>query len=295
MKADNIKSLFVTLPIIIIIPAILFFLVGLVFNIEEIPNSQFIYIIAIILGIKHAFDIDHLVAVSGFLVNTNSWKKTIKMSSIWALGHMITAGFVTIILYSLKDTFLSVIFENMELFVPIMLIIIATFCLILELNLFNFHKNDSNIIGEDEHTHIRNHTHTLVPVQKQPHSHTYTHKHSHTHFNFHKWDGKHNYLLLFGVGIIQGIASNDEILMLFTISFGFTNLIGILFGVSFFTVGVVIGMFAYSFLINTSKKTFKNKNLSKMINISVAIISIVYAIYLLLGQNGLNLFEVLLN
>ena len=45
-----------------------------------------------------------------------------------------------------------------------------------------------------------------------------------------------------GIGFIHGIASNDELLLLFTLTFGANSLEEILFGVGIFTIGVVAGI-----------------------------------------------------
>ncbi len=109
----------------------------------EIALTIGLLILAIILGIKHSFDADHLVAVSGLLTNSQSTRKTAVLSVSWALGHMITASILTIILFTFRETVLKVLLTNLELLVPIMLIIIAFFTLAWEFDWFHF--NDINI------------------------------------------------------------------------------------------------------------------------------------------------------
>ena len=59
-----------------------------------------LWIFAILLGLKHSFDADHLVAVTGVLSNAPTSKQTTKLSVSWALGHMVTASLLICHKYS---------------------------------------------------------------------------------------------------------------------------------------------------------------------------------------------------
>ena len=91
----------------------------------DVTSTIGLWFFAILLGIKHSFDADHLVAVTGVLSNAPNTKYTTKLSISWALGHMITASMLTIVLFSFKETLLKEILNNAELLVPFMLITIA--------------------------------------------------------------------------------------------------------------------------------------------------------------------------
>ena len=60
-----------------------------------------------------------------------------------------------------------------------------------------------------------------------------------------------------------------------------------------FSCGVMVGMIAWSSLINLPKIKSKQEKIIKWLNISIAIIAIVYGIYLLLGREGINLIAFL--
>ena len=68
---------------------------------------------------------------------------------------------------------------------------------------------------------------------------------------------------MFGIGIIQGLASNDELLMLFTASLAITSMGGLILALGMFSLGVVIGMvlfaaiFAYTMVKANSEKIYK--------------------------------------
>ncbi len=228
-------------------------------------------IFAIILGVKHSFDADHLVAVSGLLSNSKSTKRTAFLSLSWALGHMITASILTIILYTFRETILKSLLSNLELLVPIMLIIIAILTLAWEFDLLHYHQHEHQLEDIDQTT-------------------------EHGHFHLHiSGTSKKEHGTMVGIGIIHGIASNDELLLLFTLTIGIEELSSILLGVLFFTVGVITGMVIYGLSINYPVQKWGQKKVTRTVNVTIASLSIFYAIWLLLGLEGLNIFEVLSN
>ena len=55
-------------------------------------------ILAFIMGIKHAFDADHILIVSNFLSRAKKLDETLNISLSWGIGHMLTAGIMTLII-----------------------------------------------------------------------------------------------------------------------------------------------------------------------------------------------------
>ena len=222
-----------------------------------------------LLGIKHAFDADHLVAVSGLLTHSRTTRKTITLSVSWALGHMVTASLLTIVLFFFRETLFLPILENLELIVPFMLILIALLTIAWEFELIHFHRHshgEKDVQEAKEHTHL--HVHLSTSSQRE-----------------------HGTMV--GIGIIHGIASNDELLLLFTLTLGIQELPGILLGVLVFTVGVIIGMVGYGVSVNYPAQKFGHKRVTRVVNVSISILSIVYAVWLLMGLEGINIFDIL--
>jgi ABC-type nickel/cobalt efflux system permease component RcnA len=238
---------------------------NLAFNLEIAFGLWFF---ALLLGIKHSFDADHLVAVSGFLSNASSTKRSTTLSVSWALGHMGTASVLTIILFTFKETLLKEIISRMEYLVAFMLIAIAVLTFAWEFDILHFHRHG--------------HNHDKKPEQ--------TEEHSHVHIHLPKLN-EHGSMV--GIGFIHGIASNDELLLLFTLTLGISSLIGILIGVFFFTIGVILGMIVYGWIIKFPNQKFGQKRVSRIINTTIASITLVYGVYLLLGLEGLNIIEIL--
>ncbi|MEK6947167.1 MAG: hypothetical protein AABX32_06180, partial [Nanoarchaeota archaeon] len=63
--------------------------------------------LALVLGFKHSYDSDHLIAVSNILRKVDSIKSSVKVGFSWAVGHMITATVITVILYMFRETVLN--------------------------------------------------------------------------------------------------------------------------------------------------------------------------------------------
>ncbi|PWI47848.1 hypothetical protein CEE45_09400 [Candidatus Heimdallarchaeota archaeon B3_Heim] len=231
----------------------------------DFTSTLGLWIFAILLGLKHSFDADHLVAVTGVLSNAPTTKQTTRLSVSWALGHMITASLLTIVLFSFKETLLKEILSNMELLVPFMLIAIALLTLAWEFDLLHFHR----------------HEHTQKDVEESK-------EHTHLHLHLPKLN-EHGTMV--GIGIIHGLASNDELLLLFTLTLGINELWAILIGVMFFTVGVISGMVAYGWLINFPNQQWGEKRVTRVVNVSIASVTLTYAFWLLIGLEGLNVVE----
>ena len=224
--------------------------------------------LAFILGIKHSFDADHLVAVSGLLTKAPSLKRTSMLSVTWAIGHMITATILTIILFTFKDTIFKAFFSNFDILVPLMLIFIALVTLAFEFELIHRHKHSHRFPGTD--------------IEKE-------HTHTHTHI---LGSNKKDHSAMVGIGFIHGIASNDELLVLFTFTFAFEDLGTILIGVFIFSIGVILGMIGYGLSVNYPMRKWGTKRVSRVVNVTIATLSLVYAGWLLAGLNGINLLEI---
>ena len=59
-------------------------------------------VLAIILGIKHAYDLDHILVISNIIMNKSRNIDTVKIIGFWTTGHMVTVGIITIIIYYYK-------------------------------------------------------------------------------------------------------------------------------------------------------------------------------------------------
>lgn len=246
-----------------------------------------IYLASFFLGIKHSLDVDHVAAVSTLMVRSPKISHTVKMAITWALGHTLTAGILTIILFLMKDVFLSSFLAGFELIIAIMLIVIGLITLILESNLIKItqrphihhfhihfskknshHHHSKGINGQDGNTTLKPEPNGLLRINN-------------------------NFIAIGLIGILQGLASNDELLIILAFTLNLNNLLMVIIGIVLFSLGVSLGMIAWSSLLNLPKIKGKQEKVIKWLNISIAIIAIVYGIYLLLGGEGINLITFL--
>jgi high-affinity nickel permease len=238
------------------------------------------------LGIKHSFDVDHVAAVSSFLVRSQKFSTTAKLSITWALGHTLTAGIITIIIFFIKDLFIQNILSHFEIIVAIVLIMIGTLTLVWEYR--NSKKSRTSLNNQEMLSEIEI-TDTLSQTQKGNQiSETEIIK---TQSSLFLWLKNSSHAIL-SIGILQGLASNDELFLIFVITLGINNIFVVVFGIAIFSVGVMTGMIFWSSLINLPKIKTKKEIIIKYVNVIIAIVAIAYGVYSLLGGEGINLIPI---
>jgi len=176
--------------------------------------------LAFVLGFKHSYDSDHLIAVSNILRKVDSVKASIRIGFSWAIGHMLTAAVITITLFTFKESFISNVLPHFEKITGLMLILLG----ILSLkDFFSFHS----------------HSHSHGDI-------VHSHPHIHSKKNNGNKDKNHFHTHMFYIGIVHGLASNDELLMLFAASLAVTSLGGMIMALGLFSFGVVLGMVLFT-------------------------------------------------
>jgi Na+/melibiose symporter-like transporter len=214
--------------------------------------------LALALGFKHSYDADHVVAVSNLLTRSRSLRRTSLMSLSWAAGHMITATIVTVILFAFRDYFLQEFLSHLEVAVAVMLVVIGVLGLLIEFGAI--------------HRHVHSHE---------------AEEHEHAHVHLGRLD---EHRAMFGIGVIHGLASNDELLVLFVASFGVTALPGLLAGVGLFSGGVVLGMIVFGLGISYPILRWGTARVRRVVTLIASGLSIGYGVLLFMGFGGINPF-----
>ena len=228
-------------------------------DVDTVPLDPILFAgLALALGFKHSYDADHLLAVSNLLTRSPSLRRTSLMSLSWAAGHMITATAVTVVLFLFRDYVLQDLLAHLELAVAVMLVLIGVLGLLIEFGLLHRHRHHHDV---EEHDHVHVH---LGRVDE--------------------------HRAMFGIGIVHGLASNDELLILFVASFGIASLPGLLAGVGVFSVGVVLGMVVFGLGISYPILRWGSARVRRVVNVAAAGLSIGYAVLLFLGLGGVNPF-----
>ena len=245
-----------------------------------------ILVIGFFLGIKHSFDVDHVAAVSNFLIRSPKFSKRVKLSISWALGHTLTAGVITVIIFFSKDLFLQNIISNFEIIVSIMLILIGVLTLLWEFALSKKSKNST----PNQYRMIENKLTKNSTILKEIHPDSTT-KIVNPESNRFLWLKNSSHAIL-SIGIIQGLASNDELFLVLVMTLGINNLYIVIIGIVIFSLGVMIGMISWGSLINIPGIKTKKDMIFKYFNIVIALLAIAYGIYSLFGGKGINLIPI---
>lgn len=208
--------------------------------------------LALALGFKHSYDSDHLIAVSNILRNVDSLKSSIRVGFSWAMGHMLTATIITITLFIFKESFLGNVLPHFEKIVGVMLVLLGVASL---RDFFGFHSH--------EHSHG-----------------SAIHSHPHIHLN-HSHGNKHAHRHIFGIGIMHGLAGNDELLTLFIASLAVTSIGGLIAALGLFSFGVTIGMLFFTIAFSYPLIKLHSGKIWKFVSLGTGSIGILYGALML--------------
>jgi ABC-type nickel/cobalt efflux system permease component RcnA len=215
--------------------------------------------LGLLLGIQHALDPDHLIAVSTIVSEQKNFKWASLIGAFWGLGHTTTLFMVGLFVIGLRLTIPPQLGSGLELLVALMLVILG-------LNVLR------KAFGA-ERVHL--HTHSHNPV-----THTHFHVHEnptqdHTHVHAFKAMRRP-----FIVGMVHGLAGSAA-LMLLVLSTIQSPLGGLVY-ILIFGLGSVGGMLLLSgiislpFILTAQRFTLMNR----WIRVFAGIASVSFGIYL---------------
>ena len=202
-----------------------------------------------LLGLKHAFDADHIAAISAL----NSKNPSLR-GFFWGIGHTISLFAAGCLILIFKITISEKLALSFEFIVGLMLAVLGFNVLItLRKNKFHFHKHRHHA---KEHIHL--------------HSHLATKNHSHGHTP-----------LL--IGLIHGLAGSAALALL-ALSAISSVTVG-LFYILVFGVGSVIGMVIISSMISLPFKILANKfdSVNRIMKLSTGLASLMMGIGIMYG------------
>ncbi len=189
-------------------------------EIEMTEPSQLITLLGLglLLGLKHALDADHVVAVSTIVSRTRSVKRSSLYGALWGAGHTLTLFLVGLVLLTFKLAMPDKIALSFEFVVGIVLVLLGVDVL---------RKTKGKKI------HLHRHEHDRI---------------AHVHFHSHRGSSHHNHgHRSFVVGMIHGLAGSAALtlLVLTTVKSVLQGLLYILV----FGIGSILGMLAVSAVI----------------------------------------------
>ncbi|MCM3737559.1 sulfite exporter TauE/SafE family protein [Bacillus cytotoxicus] len=221
-----------------------------------------------VLGIKHAIEPDHIIAVSTIASQSKKLFRSTLAGVFWGIGHTATLFIIGIILILMKGEIPEKWAMSLEFLVGIMLVYLG---LTTVFSLKNIHVHQHEHDGEEhKHKHIHSHIH----------SGKHEHKHQHTNVS---------YLKSLLIGLVHGLAGSGAMVLLTmsTVKSVWEAAIYILI----FGVGTIIGMLFFTTLIGlpfvfSAKKVTLNKTLTQITG-SISIVFGVYYMYNLGITEGL--------
>jgi len=210
-------------------------------------SAIFILLYGFLLGLEHALDLDHVLAVSTIVSENKSLVKSILTGAVWGLGHSATLFIAGILVLVFRLTIPTNIVFLFEFAVGVLLVILGISVI-------------RSVVSNKVHMHRHSHG-------KDSHIHVHSHKNTESHRYLHK---------SFSVGLVQALVGS-AMLMLLVIS----NIPSITQGITFilmFGTGTIIGMSAVGTLISLPflfTKTKSNQT-NKTLKVITGLLSVVF-------------------
>ena len=170
-----------------------------------------------VLGLRHALDTDHLVAVSTVLAERPSWQASSLVGLSWGVGHTAVLLLVGAIVLILRVPIPSPLAVAAEVVVALMLVVLGA---VLGLKLIR------------ERWHLHHHDHDGMR-----HMHFHSHSHSLDHGHRHWWRESVRPLC---IGMAHGLAGSAALLLLVVTSAD--SVIDGLIYIAVFGCGSILGM-----------------------------------------------------
>lgn len=122
------------------------------------------------LGLLHALDADHVMAVSALSNRKPNLRRTLKFSANWAIGHGGVLLVLGLLLFGMGIALPETIQHLAESSVGVLLIVLGLACF------WQFHKEkltiETHTHGDIKHTHIQTHDHHKVDEASAKEAHT---------------------------------------------------------------------------------------------------------------------------
>lgn len=219
--------------------------------------------IGFILGIKHAIEPDHVIAVSTIVSKTKKlWTSSIA-GIFWGIGHTLTLFVVGMVFIFMKKEIPVEWALSLEFAVGIMLVYLGL---------------SSVIFAEKKNIHCHYHEH-----DGQKHKHFHSHGQIKGHKHAHK---KISYLKSVFIGLVHGLSGSAAMILLTMTTVKNPLEAGIY--IVIFGIGTVIGMLLCTFIIGIPFAiSSNNKRMNIVLTKTTGIISCIFGVYYMynLGVN----------
>ena len=185
--------------------------------------------LGLFLGLKHATDADHVVAVTTFVSQESNVLRSCWIGAFWGVGHTLSLAIAGVLVIGLKVNVPEWLAERLELAVAAMLVVLGASVIFRTLR---------------SQTDVHRHDHAHEVAVESPHSHWHIHRHGYSH-DHSGWT--HAGLRPLLTGMVHG-AAGSAALMLLVLSTIRSPLEAFLY-ILIFGLGSIVGMLAISFLL----------------------------------------------
>lgn len=198
-----------------------------------------------ILGLKHALDADHLVAVSAIVSEHKGFLGSSVVGAMWGIGHTASLLAVGILVLALRMQIPEGIATWLEMAVAVMIVFLGVRVLWRLRGGGGVHIHAHS---HDSHVHAHPHLHSATEL----HAHEAMHSPSHHHSSAEGWTGRFLHHAKSGkksivIGMVHGMAGSAGLMLLVLSSISSTAL-GVLC-IALFGIGSILGMLVMSTLI----------------------------------------------
>lgn len=225
-------------------------------------------LLTIYAGFTHAFEADHLLAVTNIVSRRDHIWQSIKDGIFWGLGHSSTILLIGVLMILFKVGISEQSFHYFEAAVGLMLIALAVY------RLQKFFRDKKLVIHTHGHLHSHSHSHA-----DEGHKHLHVHfapKQNFKHTQLHVHTHDHSHKLAYGVGLVHGLAGSGAlvVLVMAQIKSPFDGLVYLLI----FSVGCIGGMLVAAglFSVPFSKKLIQAPVLQTLLIVATSLLCLLY-------------------
>jgi ABC-type nickel/cobalt efflux system permease component RcnA len=229
-----------------------------------------------LLGMRHATDADHVIAVSTILARSKRFLDSTVIGAIWGLGHTITVLVVGLLIIGFNVVIPPPVGLAMEFAVAVMLILLGL------LNLTGVMRRITERLTPPAPLHGHDHAHLHAHATGDE-----LHPHDHAHLHGHGSDpgllasfGWYQLLRPLAVGLVHGLAGSAAIALLVLAGISDTGLAMIYLVI--FCAGVAAGMailttvIGLPFLVSRTR----SERINRWLTVGSGVLSLAFGIYL---------------
>ncbi len=224
------------------------------------PSIVAVLALGALLGLRHAFEPDHLAAVSTLATRPGGrrlWSAA-RLGLIWGLGHTVTVGAVTLLVLVLGVQLPARLWPTAELLVAALLILLGMMVI------WRYARG---------RWHMHAHTHSAAAPHLHLHSHAADASHGHAHASV---DARRS----LGFGIAHGLAGSGAIAALLVAAVPDTMSRLVYFAA--FSAGTIVGMLGVSLTLSLLVRFAADRGArwATMLHVGAAVGSVVAGVVL---------------